>query len=102
MRLTHLALGLLFSLFAALLVSCDWQPSGQRYVLLAASDGKVFRLDAKTGSVHYVSPEGMFSLSEGTPKLKEGQFFQIEDGKFLKYLGHGQFEKADYAIRKVN
>jgi hypothetical protein len=49
-----------------------------------------------------VTPDGTFSLSEGTLKLKQGQYFQLEDGKFLKYIGNGQFEKSDYAIRRAN
>lgn len=77
-------------------------PGLQRYQLLASPDGKVYRLDAKTGAVQYVAPDGTFSLSEGTPKLKQGQYFQLEDGKFLKYIGNGQFEKSDYAIRRAN
>lgn len=88
--------------FALLLGGCDQLPGERRYQLVTSPDGKVYRLDTKTGAVHYVTPDGTFSLSERTPKLKQGQYFQLEDGKFLKYIGNGQFEKSDYAIREVN
>jgi hypothetical protein len=93
---------LLLSLVAILLTGCDQLPGGQRYQLLASPDGKVYRLDVKTGAVHYITPDGMFPLLSGTPKLTNGQYFQLEDGKFLKYIGNGQFEKSDYAVRKIN
>jgi hypothetical protein len=92
---------LLIPLLIVLLGGCDQLPGMQRYQLLASPDGQVYRLDAKTGAVDYVTPDGMFSLSEATPKLKQGQYFQLEDGKFLKYIGNGQFEKSDYAVRRV-
>ncbi len=81
---------LLLLLISIVLTGCKWPTSSQRYQLLATSDGKVYRLDSKTGAVDYVTPDGTYSLSEGTPKLKQGQYFQLEDGKFLKYVGNGR------------
>jgi len=89
------------ALSVVLLTGCDELPQIKRYTLVTSADGKVYRVDNKTGAVHYVSPDGMFLLSEGTPKLRQGQYFHLEDGKFLKYIGNGQFEKSDYAVQRV-
>lgn len=93
---------LLASLLVTLIAGCDQYATSHNYQLLATPDGKVYRLDEKTGVINYVSTDGIFTLSEGIPKLKQGQYFQLEDGKFLKYLGNGQFEKSEWAARKVN
>lgn len=90
------------------LSGCDrWQaePVGQsRYQLVVTTDGRVYRLDAKTGAVHFVSPEKMLALPEAFPKLTVGSYYEMADAatreKFLKYLGNGQFEKSAWAVRE--
>ena len=89
-----------------LLVGCDSPPIQPRYQLVNVSDGKVYQLDTKTGALHFVTPEGMYVLTEkvALPVLRKGQYYEMEDGreeaKFLKYLGNGQFEKNKFAILK--
>lgn len=88
---------------AALLVGCDSSPFQSRYQLVTASEGKLYRLDTKTGALHYVTPERIYVITEevALPVLRKGQFYQMEDGpeeaKYLKYVGNGQFEKSKIA-----
>ena len=87
-----------------LLSGCEWPIPQSRYQLVSGTDGKVYRVDAKTGAVHYISPGSMVLLSDATPMLQPGEYYQMSDAKddtkFLKYLGNGQFEKSQFAIRK--
>ncbi len=80
------------------LAACDRGWSGQRYELVAASDGKVYRIDSQSGTVHYVTAEKMQALNDGLPTLHVGEYYQMADAdgnsKYLKYLGNGQFEKS--------
>ena len=86
------------------LSGCEWSLAQSRYQLITATDGKVYRLDAKTGAVHYISPDRMVPLSDEIPMLRIGEYYQMSDAKddtkFLKYLGNGQFEKGQWAIQK--
>ena len=86
------------------LPGCEWPLPQSRYQLINSTDGKVYRLDAKTGMVHYISPGSMVLLSDATPMLQIGEYYQMSDAKddtkFLKHLGNGQFEKSQFAIRK--
>ena len=80
------------------LSACDRGWSSQRYELVAASDGKVYRIDSQSGTVHYVTSEKMLALNDGLPTLHVGEYYQMADAdgnsKYLKYLGNGQFEKS--------
>ena len=91
-------------LAVALLSGCDWSLVQPRYQLITATDGKIYRLDIKTGTVHYVTPSGMGLLTDHVPILRVGEYYQMadakDDTKFLKYLGNGGFEKGKWAIRK--
>ena len=86
------------------LSGCEWPSAPSRFQLITATDGKIYRLDAKTGAVHYISPNSMVPLSDETPMLRIGEYYQMSDAKddtkFLKYLGNGQFEKSQWAIQK--
>ena len=91
-------------LLLLVLSGCDWPLAQSRYQLNTATDGKIFRLDAKTGAVHYIMSDRMVPLSEELPMLRIGEYYQMSDAKddtkFLKYLGNGQFEKSQWAIHK--
>ena len=91
-------------LAVAVLSGCDWSVVQPRYQLITATDGKIFRLDIKTGAVHYVTSDGMFPLTDQTPKLRIGEYYEMVDAKgdmkFLKYLGNGQFEMSKFAIHR--
>lgn len=95
---------LIATLVAVLLAGCDWTLAQPRYQLTTAIDGKIYRLDTKTGAVHFITPERMVLLSDELPMLRIGEYYQMSDAKddtkFLKYLGSGQFEKSQYAILK--
>ena len=92
------------TLLAVLLAGCDWSFAPACYQLTTAADGKIYRLDTKTGAVHYITPERMVSLSDEIQMLRIGEYYQMSDAKddtkFLKYLGSGQFEKSQWAIQK--
>ncbi len=88
---------------ATLLVAgCDSYVFQSQYQLHTAPDGKIYRLNQKSGEIHLVTPDGLIRLSDGYVTLTKGSYYKLEDGKFLKYLGDGKFEKNDYAIRQVN
>ncbi|MES2040427.1 MAG: hypothetical protein V4495_21620 [Pseudomonadota bacterium] len=80
------------------LSACDGSWSSSRYQLLTTPDGKVYRLDAKSGSVHYVTTEKMLALNDELPTLHVGEYYQMADAKgnvkYLKYVGNAQFEKS--------
>ena len=88
----------------ALLTGCNLPTTGPRYQIISAADGGIYRLDTKEGAVHRILQEGMVQLSDQTPVLRVGDFYQMadakDDTKFLKYLGDGKFEKNKFAIRK--
>jgi len=95
---------LIAALVAALLSGCDWPLAPPRYQLTTTTDGKIYRLDTKTGAVHYITPDRMISLSDEIPMLRIGEHYQMSDAKddtkFLKYIGSGQFEKSQWAVQK--
>ncbi|MBI3728301.1 MAG: hypothetical protein HY254_08195 [Burkholderiales bacterium] len=80
------------------LSACDGGWSSSRYQLLTTPDGKVYRLDVKSGSVHYVTTEKMLALNDELPTLHVGEYYQMADAKgnvkYLKYVGNAQFEKS--------
>ncbi|PXX41588.1 hypothetical protein [Undibacterium pigrum] len=84
--------------FAFALSGCDTGWSGSRYQLVTSSDGKVYRLDSQSGTVHYVTPEKMLALNDELPTLHVGEYYQMADAsgnvKYLKYVGNAQFEKS--------
>ena len=95
---------LILLIVAVSLAGCDWSLSQPHYQMITTQDGEVYRLDLKTGAVHFISPDGMFALSDRIPILRKGEYYQMEDAKddskFLKYVGDGQFEKSKIAIQK--
>ena len=86
------------------LTGCEWPVSASRYQMVTTTDGKLYRLDTKDGSVHYITSESMTHLVESTPELQVGGYYKMadatDDTKFVKYLGNGQFEKSKWAILK--
>ena len=78
--------------------ACEGSWSNPRYQLVTSSDGKVYRLDAQSGTVHYVTGDKMVALNDGLPTLHVGEYYQMSDAaggtKYLKYLGNAQFEKS--------
>ncbi len=89
------------ALIGIILTGCDSSLVQQRYQLQTTTDGKVYRLDTKSGDVCYITPKSIFTLGKGTQKLTVGQYLEKEDGKYLKYLGNGKFEPSKYAILNV-
>jgi hypothetical protein len=87
------------------LSGCEWPEIRPRYELITATDGKIYRLDNKSGAVHYVTSESLVHLSEEKPTLRVGEYYRMSDAKddtkFLKYVGNGQFEKSQWAVRKL-
>ncbi|MFZ6756905.1 hypothetical protein ACO0K9_06760 [Undibacterium sp. Ji50W] len=97
----HIRMLLVFSLLITLIITlsaCDGAWSRPRYQLITATDGKVFRLDAQSGTVHYVTPEKMLALNDELPTLHVGAYYQMSDvsgnARYLKYLGNARFEKS--------
>jgi hypothetical protein len=75
------------------------------YQIHEAKDGRVLRLNMQTGAVHLITNKGLDELSENSPDLKVGKYYEMEDGlkeeKYLKYLGNGKFEKSKFAILSI-
>ncbi|MCH8622787.1 YgdI/YgdR family lipoprotein [Undibacterium sp. TS12] len=86
------------------LSACEGSWSSPRYQLVTASDGKVYRIDSQSGTVHYVTAEKMQALNDGLPTLHVGEYYQMADAdgnsKYLKYLGNAQFEKSPATTQK--
>ncbi|MFZ6874163.1 hypothetical protein ACO0LF_19060 [Undibacterium sp. Di27W] len=80
------------------LSACEGGWSSARYQLVTSSDGKVYRLDAQSGTVHYVTAEKMLALNDELPTLHVGEYYQMADAKgnikYLRYVGNAQFEKS--------
>ncbi|MFZ6743537.1 hypothetical protein ACO0LC_09955 [Undibacterium sp. JH2W] len=78
--------------------ACEGGWSNARYQLVTSSDGKVYRLDAQSGTVHYVTAEKMLALNDELPTLHVGEYYQMADAKgnikYLRYVGNAQFEKS--------
>lgn len=60
---------------------------------LPSSDGRAYRLDAKSGEVTVIEQGAMHKLSqaEQTPLIM-GVLFKTEDGEIIRYIGQGKFE----------
>ncbi len=78
--------------------ACDSGWFSPRYQLITASDGKVYRLDSQSGTVHYVTSEKMLALNDELPTLHVGEYYQMSDAtgntRYLKYLENARFEKS--------
>ena len=68
------------------LLGCELgsQQSIGRYQVMSSAEGKVLRVDTKTGEVTIVEIE--------KTKLKLNSLYEAEDGKVLKYVGNGKLE----------
>jgi hypothetical protein len=102
---TKLRMTLLACVFLPALIGCEWPATASHYQVVTTADGKLYRLDNKSGDVHYITPESMTRLTESTQTLEVGQYYKMtdakDDTKYLKYLGNGQFEKSKWAILKT-
>ena len=96
---------ILLALVAAALAGCDGPTLAARYQVVTTADGRLFRLDTKDGTVHFLTSDSMTLLSDSTPVLRVGGYYKMADAtgdtKFLKYLGNGQFEKSKFAVLSV-
>ncbi|MBC3917837.1 hypothetical protein H8L32_10165 [Undibacterium sp. CY18W] len=94
---------LLVFMMSIMLSACDGGWSGPRYQLITATDGKVYRLDAQNGAVHYVTSEKMLALNDELPTLHVGEYYQMSDAngnaRYLKYLGNARFEKSQLSTQ---
>ena len=68
------------------LLGCEMgsQQSVGRYQVVSGAEGKLLRVDTKTGEVTIVEIEKM--------KLKLNSLYEAEDGKVLRYVGNGKLE----------
>jgi hypothetical protein len=67
------------------LLGCEGsQQSVGQYQVISSAEGKLLRVDTKTGEVTIVEIE--------KPKLKVNSLYEAEDGKVLKYVGNGRLE----------
>ena len=96
---------LLIAITSLCISACDGTWSSPRYQLVSAADGKVYRLDAQSGTVHYVTAEKMLALNDELQTLHIGEYYQMADAtgniKYLKYLGNAQFEKSPASTSQV-
>ena len=77
----------LLAIIAALpLLGCESgsQQSMGRYQVMSSAEGKLLRVDTRTGEVTIVEIE--------KTKLKLNSLYEAEDGKVLKYVGNGKLE----------
>jgi hypothetical protein len=66
-----------------------------RYQLVASSDGKVYRLDKKTGEVSTIDGNSIRSIGNSDQtNLVVGMFYKTEEGKLMRYAGKGNFEPS--------
>jgi hypothetical protein len=93
---------LLCVILATTLMGCDrvltWSPPN-RYQLLAAPDGRTFRIDSIEGHVFVVDKDVLIQIPEDTKlTLNVGRVYKFEDGRWMKYLGNGQFQPSEKVI----
>ena len=62
-----------------------------RYQIAISSDGKVYRLDKKTGET-VVIENGVYKPIQETPlSLRVNSMYTTEEGKMVRYVGRGKF-----------
>lgn len=78
---------------------CSWPAGSDRYMLISASSGDVYRLHVNTGQVHKIVGTSFVSITgEERSRLHPGTVYLFEDGTPMKYLGSGRFERAEPAV----
>ena len=90
----------LICLVAALvLAGCDKLSFQNRYQLVAASDGRILRIDTLGGDVFLVEKDVLNRIPEDSKlALSIGRIYKFEDNRWMKYTGNGQFEPAQKVI----
>ena len=79
--------------------ACSSQPPAatttDTFELRNASDGKMYRIDRRTGKTVVLDGTSFKEVPEpGMPQLVVGRVYRAEDGKAsYKYLGEGRFER---------
>lgn len=79
--------------------ACSSQPptatSTDTFELRNSSDGKIYRIDRRTGKTVVLDGASFKEIPElGMPQLVVGRIYRAEDGKTsYKYLGEGRFER---------
>ena len=72
---------------------CDRSHFHNRYQLIAATDGRVLRLDTADGDVFLVEKDALIRIPEYPDSaLSVGHIYKFEDGRWMKYTGNGKFE----------
>jgi cupin superfamily acireductone dioxygenase involved in methionine salvage len=85
---------LLITLMAITFVGCSdtWICSGNKYQIMASTDGNVYRLDGKTGEVMIISKGTMHKISQSEQTLLVvNGLYKTEDGEIILYLGKSKF-----------
>lgn len=83
----------LMAFIALNLLACDKIGNSNNYQVISSSDGKVYRLNNKSGEIYVIENGTMNRISaEPRTKLVIGNGYETENGKVLKYLGKGQFK----------
>ena len=93
------------TMISMILIGCEQLTQPQAFQLSTTPDGKMLRLNTKSGEIHLVTDEGLIHLNEKNPVLIVGEYYKMSDAetdqKFLKYLGSTQFETSAWAIKQL-
>ena len=77
-----------------LLTACNDLPSGNKYQLVASSDGNVYRLDKSNGEVWIIQDNTMEEVSTKSLRLTISQRYTGVDGYSFTYSGKGTFSEV--------
>ena len=84
---------LLIVLTLLILNGCYEENSPAKYQIAVSPSGVAYRLNATTGEVWSIAPEGLTKLPENKEiRLIVGNYYKAEDGGTLKYVGKGQLQ----------
>lgn len=81
-------------LLLAVFQSIQAAETANSFQLITASDGRVYRIDTRTGKTELLEGTVFREIAEvGMPQLVIGRVYRGEDGKSTyRYLGEGKFE----------
>jgi hypothetical protein len=74
----------------------------EKFQLIASSDGSVYRLNKKDGSVSVIQNGQISEIKTGRIKLEVGKLYEAEDGKIVKYIGKQEVKVWNASTKKLD
>ena len=74
----------------------------EKFQLIASSDGSVYRLNKKDGSVSVIQNGQISEIMIGRIKLEVGKLYEAEDGRMVKYIGKKEVKVWNASTKKFD